>query len=170
TMSLIGWALNKWDSGSLLYPARFYLIFLFIGCMHLFFSYGARLEFFPAVTREGLQSTVTQWLRLWTWLQATHVFRKFHFDKLIMETLERIFPNKGATLEAGLLALEYFPKTVQSARKSKRVQLKPLLFRPRKTLETFVETMHTRIHLLIEGKEQSVFSDKQSSAESHTSS
>lgn len=164
-MSFVGFAVTNRNIKSLVYPARFYLIFLFIGCMHLFFSYGTRLDFFPAVTREGLLSTAAQWLRLWTWLQATHLFRKYHFDKLIMETLERVFPNKSATLEAGLLALEYFPKTVQSVRESKKVPLKSLLFKPRKTIETFVERMYAKINLLSKRKDVSVLNDTQSSAE-----
>ncbi|MFP4163215.1 MAG: Gx transporter family protein [Chitinispirillaceae bacterium] len=159
SLSLIGWVLNNRNIKSLFYPIRFSLIFIFIGFMHLFFSYGVRLELFPAITREGLLLTAAQWLRLWTWLQATHVFRKFHFDGLIMETLERLFPKKGATLEAGILALEYFPKTIQNARMQKKVPLKTLLLKPRETVESFVENMYVKIDSIL-GREKELKAPK----------
>jgi heptaprenyl diphosphate synthase len=94
------------------YPLRMWALFLFVGLVYLFFSYGTRVAFIPFVTYEGLQDTAAQCLRLWTWLEAGLLLQKLRCNLLLFAVLKRIFPLHGDTLLAGVLALEYFPPVV----------------------------------------------------------
>jgi len=148
--SLIGWALNPKKPSVLIYPLRFYILFLFIGCMHLFFSYGTRIEFLPFITYEGLSAFVKQSLRLWCWLQAAHIFKRFHFHELFFSALHRLFPDKSSTFEAGMIALRHFPQIVKSVKSKEKTPIAKLLFNPRTTITIFVEEMKLKIANIIE--------------------
>jgi len=148
--SLIGWALNPKKLSVLIYPLKFYILFLFIGCMHLFFSYGTRIEALPFITYEGFYAFIRQSLRLWCWLQAAHIFKRFHFHELFFSTLHRLFPDKSSTLEAGMTALRHFPEIVKSVKSKEKTPIAKLLFNPRTTITIFVEEMKQKIANIIE--------------------
>lgn len=121
---------------TLLYPVRrFWLLFLFIGIIHLFFSYGIAYKTIPFITHEGLQNTVIQWLRLWAWIQTTFIFTRYGFNGIILKSMRRLFPQKESTLYAGLLAVEYFPDIIDMLR-GRSVALLGLIFRNPSTAVT----------------------------------
>jgi|WetSurMetagenome_2_1015567.scaffolds.fasta_scaffold00008_13 heptaprenyl diphosphate synthase len=96
--------------------SRFWVLFAFIALIDVFFSYGTRIESIPFVTREGLEATARQWLRLWTWLQVSAILSFFKFDAVMLEGMARLFKNHHETLSAGVLALEYFPGIADDGR------------------------------------------------------
>jgi heptaprenyl diphosphate synthase len=94
----------------------FWVLFVFIACVNLFFSYGTRIENIPFVTNEGVDATVKQWLRLWTWLQVSSILSYFNFHAVMLQALRRIFPGHKETIFAGVLALEYFPGIAEDSK------------------------------------------------------
>jgi len=96
--------------------SSFWLLFAFIACINLFFSYGTALERFPFLTHEGVDLTVRQWLRLWTWLEVSFILTHFKFHAVMLSVLERLFPSHRSTLFAGVLGLEYFPAIASDSR------------------------------------------------------
>ena len=150
TFSLISRALNPKRLSVLIYPLKFYILFLFIGFTHLFLSYGTRIEILPFITYEGLFAFVKQSLRLWCWLQAVHIFKRFHFHELFFSALRRIFPDKSSTLEAGMIALEHFPQIVRCVKSKQKTPLTKLLFNPKTTFTIFVEETKQNIVNVIE--------------------
>jgi heptaprenyl diphosphate synthase len=94
----------------------FWVLFVFIACVNLFFSYGTRIENLPFVTNEGVDATVKQWLRLWTWLQVSSILSYFNFHAVMLQTLRKIFPGHQETIFAGVLALEYFPGIAEDSK------------------------------------------------------
>jgi heptaprenyl diphosphate synthase len=99
------------------YPVhRFWMFFLFIALVDLFFTYGTRVPGFGRVTQEGMHSTFIQWLRLWTWLQTSFVFKHFNLHTAVFKGLRRIFAGRRSTLYAGLLAVEHFPTVFENVR------------------------------------------------------
>jgi heptaprenyl diphosphate synthase len=109
---------------------RFWLLFLFIGVLHSFFTYGIRINGIPFITREGVVNTVTQWLRLWAWLETTFIFFHFTFHLLALRGLQKIFSGYRSTIYAGLLAVEFFPSTVDMVRSRAKGLLKTLFTKP----------------------------------------
>jgi len=113
------------------YPLqRFWLLFIFIGVLHLFFTYGARYESLPFITREGLLSAVKQWLRLWAWLQTTVLFLRYSFHTAVLYALEKVFSAHRITLYCGLIAVEKFPAVIAMVQKRSRALLKILITKP----------------------------------------
>jgi heptaprenyl diphosphate synthase len=94
----------------------FWVLFVFIAAVDLFFSYGTRIENIPFITNEGVDATVKQWLRLWTWLQVSSILSYFNFHAVMLQTLSRIFPRHQETIFAGVLALEYFPGIAEDSK------------------------------------------------------
>jgi heptaprenyl diphosphate synthase len=94
----------------------FWVLFIFIACVDLFFSYGTRIENVPFITNEGLDATLKQWLRLWTWLQVSSILSYFNFHAVMLQTLSRIFRRHQETIFAGVLALEYFPGIAEDSK------------------------------------------------------
>jgi heptaprenyl diphosphate synthase len=94
----------------------FWMLFVFIACVNLFFSYGTRIEKVPFITNEGVDATIKQWLRLWTWLQVSSILSYFNFHAVMLQTLRRIFPGHQETIFAGVLALEYFPGIAEDSK------------------------------------------------------
>jgi hypothetical protein len=121
---------------ALFYPLqRFWMFFLFIGVLDCFFTYGTRVAYLPGITREGLEATVVQWLRLWTWLQSAFVFRKFLMHAAAFKGMQKLFPGKRSTLFAGLLALECFPPVVEAIRARAKPLLKQFVRHPATALQ-----------------------------------
>jgi heptaprenyl diphosphate synthase len=89
--------------------SSFWVLFVFIACVNIFFSYGTRIERLPFITHEGLDVTVRQWLRLWTWLEVSFILSYFNFHAVMLSMLQKLFPHHRSTLFAGVLCLEYFP-------------------------------------------------------------
>ncbi|MDG5814925.1 Gx transporter family protein [Chitinispirillales bacterium ANBcel5] len=148
--SLISIILQKRGIRSVLFPLKLYWIFLFSGFVHLFFSYGTKVELLPFVTEEGIQQAILQWIRLWTWLHATTIFRRFKFHDIFFDLLGKVFPLKSSTLDAGLIALDFFPETLQHSGKQRGANvIRRLLKAPVQTLFNYVEGMNQRIGTII---------------------
>jgi heptaprenyl diphosphate synthase len=94
----------------------FWALFIFIACIDLFFSYGTRMERLPWFTHEGVDLTLKQWLRLWTWLQGMYILTHFNFHAVMLSALSRIFRSHHETLFAGVLALEFFPAIAEESK------------------------------------------------------
>ena len=93
---------------------RFWPLFFFIGVLDLFFSYGQSLGGLPFVTREGLESALVQWLRLWTWLQLSSVFTRLRFHESVIAVLRFFFAAHRSTLYAGMLAWQRLPEALET--------------------------------------------------------
>ena len=114
---------------------RFWLLFLFVACLHLFFSYGTRLQWASFVTQEGVEATIVQSLRLWSWLQMTFIFTHFKFHTVIFRILTLLFRSHRSTLYAGLMSMEDFPEVFNLARKRISMEFRPMLRHPIATSE-----------------------------------
>jgi len=147
--SLISFLLNLKKPSVLIYPIRFYTLFLFVAFTNLFFTYGKRVDLLPFVTEEGITAFVRQSLRLWCWLQTVHILNRFDFHKSFINLLYRFFPNKKDTLEAGMIALEHFPEVMKLSKSSKKFSIKTIITDPRTVLTEYVETVTRRIANII---------------------
>jgi hypothetical protein len=131
TISLLVQLLQKGSLSALLQPlTRFWMLFLFVALLQGFFTFGTRVPWLPLLTYEGIEATLIQWLRLWSWLQAAFLFKHLHFHSLLFTGLWRLFPRHRGTLSAGLLALEYFPATTAAVQRQARPLLKLVITRP----------------------------------------
>ncbi|MFC1863611.1 Gx transporter family protein [Thermodesulfobacteriota bacterium] len=116
---------------ALLFPIkRFWLLFLFVACLLMFLPYGKKIEWAPWFTYEGIQATLKQWLRLWTWLQISFIFTYFKFHGVIFRALNFFFKSHKSTLYAGLLAVEDFPGVFDLIRKRITMEFRPMLRHP----------------------------------------
>ncbi|KMQ53017.1 Heptaprenyl diphosphate synthase component I [Chitinispirillum alkaliphilum] len=145
-ISIICLKIDNWNWRTILFPLKFYWIFLFTGFIHLIFSYGTSLDAVPFLTIEGLQKTAVQWLRLWAWLEATHIFRKFRFHDLFFSLIGRAFPHKSSTLDAGIIALELFPETISGVGKKRSIKsVVNFIRKPSHFLRVQVDSINLRI-------------------------
>jgi heptaprenyl diphosphate synthase len=104
-------------SSVLLFPVRrFWILFVFIGVMYLFFSYGRTVAGISFVTYEGARETLLQWLRLWTWIDLSLVLLKVEFNRMALTAAARRVPFGRDTVIAALFALELFPAFVELLR------------------------------------------------------
>jgi len=129
---------------------RYWLLFFFIACLQLFYSYGTRIDRLPFLTREGIRITAQQWLRLWTWLELSHILTHFNFNRVVFKMLSVLFSRHESTLQAGLLALEHFPATVRIVQTRARRNLGRLLTHPVKNGKKGIEQMYGEIVEMIE--------------------
>jgi hypothetical protein len=110
--------LHRGSLKALLLPvSRFWLMFLFIACIHGFLSYGTTIEAFPLVTYEGARLIGVQWLKLFSWLELSFILTHFNFHIVALKLLTRVFPNNQSSLFSGAIALECFPIIVGSVQK-----------------------------------------------------
>lgn len=114
---------------------RFWLLFLFVACFHLFLSGGTKLPQISFITYEGVQATVVQWLRLWCWLQMSFVFSYFRFHTVMFRVLSFVFKSHNSTLYAGLLAVEDFPEVFNLMRERIKIQFRAAFRCPIATFE-----------------------------------
>ena len=143
--------LLKGSLTALVKPVRSYwLLFLFIACLQLFYSFGAKIEFLPFLTLEGVRLTAQQWLRLWTWLELSIILTHFNFNGVVFKMLSVLFSRHESTLLAGLLAIEHFPATVSIVQTRARKKLTPLLLHPIKNGKKGIEQMYGEIVRMIE--------------------
>ena len=110
---------------------------MFIGVLHLFFTYGTRYEAVPLITHEGLFSSIKQWLRLWAWLQTTFIFFHYSFHTAVLHALQKVFSAHRVTLYAGLIAVEYFPAVIEMVQNKARSFLKILVTKPSQLVADF---------------------------------
>jgi heptaprenyl diphosphate synthase len=116
-ITIFALSVTRWSPGTVWYPIRrFWVLFVFIGLIHLFFSHGIRYGALPYITHEGVHNTLIQWLRLWVWIQSFFIFSYFGFNSVVMAALLHFFPQHQSTLSAGLLATEYFPAIIDMLR------------------------------------------------------
>lgn len=143
--------LLKGSLSALFFPIRrFWLLFLFIGILHSFFTYGTRINGIPLITREGVINTITQWLRLWAWLQTTFIFFHFKFHLVALQGLQKVFSGYRSTIFAGLLAVEYFPSVVDMVRSRVKELLRTLF---RKPSQLIAELFSGVVDIIIADKE-----------------
>ena len=109
---------------------RFWLLFLFVACLLLFLPYGKKVPWAPWFTYEGVDATVKQWFRLWTWLQISFIFSYFKFHAVIFRALDFFFKSHKSTLYSGLLAVEDFPGVFDILRKRITMEFRPMLRHP----------------------------------------
>jgi heptaprenyl diphosphate synthase len=150
TSAIIVQALCGGSIRTLLLPfTRFWLLFLFIACVHLFMSYGTRISSLPFLTDQGIRLTGLQWLRLWTWLELSFILTYFQFHKVVLQGLRALFPRHLSTLYAGVLALEYFPSTLSAIRKKSKGRLSRLLRHPFSGMRIGMEHLYTEVVTLM---------------------
>jgi heptaprenyl diphosphate synthase len=113
----------------------FWVLFVFIACINLLFSFGTVVERFPLVTHEGLELTARQWLRLWTWLQVSFILSYFNFHAVMFSILKKVFPRHQSTLFAGVLSLEYFPAIASDGRAYAKQAITLFFMHPVKSLK-----------------------------------
>jgi len=143
--SLVPLILNPRKPGVFFYPVKFYMLFIFIAITHLFFTYGTRVEWLPFTTNEGLSAFTKQTLRLWCWLQTTHILKKFKFHELFTTALYKFFPNKNDTIEAGMTALEHFPEVIRITKSEEKISVRTLLLKPETALKGYMARMCRRL-------------------------
>jgi hypothetical protein len=140
TQLICGFSVKK-----VLYPLRFWALFLFIAIAYLFFSHGTRIHGLPFITREGLYETTAQFLRLWIWLEASFLLHHFQFHLFFFRALKLIFPTHIATFSAGLLSLEYFPEMIRFSRSKESRDGLNFMKNPVSSLRIFLERVIIRI-------------------------
>jgi hypothetical protein len=91
-----------------------------------------------------------QSLRLWCWLQTTHILKKFKFHELFTNALYKVFPNKSDTIEAGMTALEHFPEVIRITKSEKKIPIKTLLLKPKTALKAYMTEMSRKIERIVE--------------------
>jgi len=129
----------SWSASALFKPIRaFWMFFLFIAIINIFFSYGTRLDHFGFITREGVDCTVQQWLRLWTWLEMSYLFSYFKFHAVLFSILKKLFPKHQSTLVAGILCLEYFPAIAEDGRNLVKKGLRMFRKNPKAVAHAFL--------------------------------
>jgi heptaprenyl diphosphate synthase len=109
---------------------RFWLLFVFVACLLLFLPYGKKVPWAPWITYEGLEATIHQWLRLWTWLQISFMFTTFRFHTVVFRVLSFLFRPYTSTLYSGLLAVEDFPGVFDLLRKRIFVEFRAMFRHP----------------------------------------
>lgn len=132
----------------IIYPLKFWPLFLFILSMYLFFSYGKRLPIVSFLTYEGLNIAGLQILRVWIWIEAGFLLTQFRFHETFFSVLGLVFRNQQSTLIAGILALESFPDLLSFAKSKESISGLNLLRSPSEALTGYLK----RIHLFISDK------------------
>jgi heptaprenyl diphosphate synthase len=109
----LAFAAEEWKFRVFLFPVRrFWVLFVFVGVMYLFFSYGRTVAGLSFVTHEGVRETLLQWLRLWAWIELSLVLSKLAFNRAALIAAARRVPFGRDTVIAALFALELFPAFV----------------------------------------------------------
>ncbi len=120
---------------------RFWIIFVAIACMNIFYTYGRVIPYFPFLTFEGLNNTLIQWIRIYTWLQVTYLFLHFNTHLFIFGILKKYFPNNGSMLAAGIESVEYFPIVLDMMSKKSWDYFKMLFKKPKRVVMELLQTM-----------------------------
>lgn len=100
---------------SLVYPVRFWFLFLIIAFVYLLFSYGTTIPGISMLTYEGLNDTARQSLRLWIWIQTSLLLHHWHVNHAVYHFLNKIFPRHSTSLAAGVFAMDFFPEIIRFA-------------------------------------------------------
>lgn len=124
---------------ALIYPLKtFWMLFVVVGALHVFMTHGRAIDWLPGASREGLVLATVQWLRLWTWLQLSQLLKWSGFDRVVIRSLTWLLPRHRNTIGAAILALEYFPETLDESRKGAVSALQAMLRSPLHAPQTFV--------------------------------
>ncbi len=126
---------------------RFWLLFVFVACLLLFLPYGKKVPWAPWITYEGLEATIHQWLRLWTWLQVSFMFTYFRFHTVVLRVLRFLFRPYTSTLYSGILAVEDFPGVFDLLRKRIFVEFRAMFRHP---VDTSKNTISRAFHDVID--------------------
>ena len=154
TSTLFMQAICKGSMKVLLLPiTRFWLLFLFIACIHLFLSYGTKIPYLPFLTDQGVRLAGLQCLRLWTWIELSFILTYFKFHKVVLHALRKLFPGHRSTLYAGVLSLEYFPAIISAIQKKAKGRLTSLLRHPIIGMRKGLEQLYGEVEGLISAKE-----------------
>ena len=148
-------ALSKSLMRGVLRPiTRFWLMFVFIACVHLFLSFGTKIETLPIFTYEGVHLTILQWLRLWTWLELSFILTLLNFHEVVLHLLRRLFPLHRPTIYAGVLALEYFPATIGAMQRKSKGRMARLFRHPLSGTRKGLENLYGEVIGLMSAKER----------------
>jgi heptaprenyl diphosphate synthase len=149
--SLTPWILNLKKPGVMLYPLKFYPLFIFVAFTYLVFTPGTRVEFAPFITIEGLFAFCKQSMRLWCWLQTAHILKKFKFHLVFMSILRKLFTNQSQkeTLRAGMIALERFPEAVRAAKPPARRFLLRFISNPKAAFAEYMGAVAGRLGRIV---------------------
>jgi len=148
-ITLLAAAVSPHHARALLYPVRFWFLFLFIAFFNLLFSYGTRIESLPLITHEGVTETVRQSLRLWSWIELSILLQSLQVNALLFKLLKKAFPKRADSLAAGLFALEFFADIIAFV-KSAEGRAGLIWHKPKESLPLFVERIQTYIIRRIE--------------------
>lgn len=120
-----------WNTPTVFDPVRrFWMMFLFVACFHLFPAYGEKIPWLPLISWEGIGATAIQSLRLWSWLQLSLLMTHARCHTLIFRALGFFFRSHIHTLYAGLLAVDHFPGVFDVLRKRAAVEFRPFIRNP----------------------------------------
>jgi heptaprenyl diphosphate synthase len=151
-------ALSKSLVRGLLRPiTRFWLMFVFIAFVHLFLSYGTKIEAIPIFTYEGARLTLIQWLRLWTWLELSFILTHLNFHEVVLYLLRRLFPLHRPTIYSGVLALEFFPATIGAMQKKRKGLMARLCRYPLSGTRKGLENLYGEVVGLMSAKEKNCY-------------
>lgn len=132
----------KFDLKPLILPIkRFWLIFIAIAVMNLMYSYGRIIPYLKFITYEGVEITLSQWIRIFTWLQATYLFLHFKTHLIVFSLLKKRFPNNTTMLAAGLESVEYFPLVLDAIRKNASETIVSMFKSPQKAMSDLISTI-----------------------------
>jgi heptaprenyl diphosphate synthase len=139
----------------LCYPLKFWPLFLFILFIYFGFSYGTKFRSIPFLTHDGVQAASLQILRVWIWLEAGLLLQKCKFQETFFSILRRVFKDQQTTLNAGIIALEYFPDILNYAKSKKSIDGLNFIKTPGKSIIQYFTLMQEYINDLmsIEKKE-----------------
>lgn len=121
---------------TLLFPLRrFYLLFIAIGIFGGFFTYGKYLYPGIPITEEGILFTGIQWVKIYTWLQISILFKQVKLDRVIPPVFSHLFPSAGPMVTAGIEAARFFPDALGLVSSKGFKLFSGILSRPEKTLQ-----------------------------------
>jgi hypothetical protein len=102
-----------------------------------------------------VQAASLQILRVWIWLEAGLLLQKCKFQETFFSILRRVFKDQQTTLNAGIIALEYFPDILNYAKSKKSIDGLNFIKTPGKSIIQYFTLMQEYINDLmsIEKKE-----------------
>jgi hypothetical protein len=121
------------------------MLFLFIGIIYLFFSYGTVIGGLPFITYEGLHETAIQFSRLWIWIESGILLSHFSFHLFFFRILQTFFPSHSSTFSAGLITMDLFPEIIQMSQKKDIIEKLNFFQKPVFSFRLLLERLLTHI-------------------------
>ena len=128
---------------------KFWLLFLFVGCIDLFDTYGTKIEGLSFLTVEGVRGASLQWLRLWTWVELASLLTLFKFHTVALHSMRKLFPNHRSTIYAGILSLEYFPAIIRAVQLTIKGRILQIALHPVISFRKGIELVYEEVAALM---------------------